>query len=1079
MLIIIHLILLLFFLLQDIKGIEEEYIDKLNDFITISKNQEIKIKVKSQSIAYFDSIDQNSIISIESEKGTKKRIEGQFLTLEEEIIYTIIISLYNSETPSILQRYVYPYNLTKDTIDIQDNEINYLYLIQDTNTTLNFEKNTINKIITLSRKTFEAKIIIYTNNQMFELNKNNLYYVINSNYKGILILETKESNGFIQFLSSSENDTDHMSLMASSTFNNYKIEFNTLTLFIPYTEKEIEIQLTSPEAFQYSFSNGYSLTTLYYWYYYNSTFNNKIDAQKKDNNYIASLKFYKLFGNINLIDKEYFVFTIGINLKTNKNVFINYNQFSQIDDLMDEAIDEIYCNNIKKNFHNLFELYVYTDIAKNPPKNIKGYPNYHHEKINIEERLAKIKTTNRYFYEFYQEIETIIGAVKDRHLIVYSIKTPKGISLKKNYVNLPFDFIIKEHDSQYRIFIKKNNYYNKYDKTFQKVIDDHLQSPLKRINGIDPFSYIQNWSKFKGLKNPHAQFTKRISEISHFYLYNHPLNYSELSLNEYEFEDDNILRIPYYFEVKNVKDLKFNNYFLNVIKAEDTNEVPSIEEIYNNYLIFKGEKKQQLRQIINSNFKIDWNSDLSYFENNNKRFIKCRVDDINKVNVIYQNSFSFDYTGRAISKIIKCVKMFYSNNYPIIIIESQNRGGKVVLYSVLLQILQPKIEFKDYRSYRITPLSEEYLKTKQFRDNINTLDCSAINSYQDIKNFIEDSYGDSSIHHNRTYPHDPIDKSHRLALRELRKELLNNGKYYKKKPTDIIIFTDSYSFSATSGLIKGFQNTGSAVTVGFFGNPKIEGTDLFDASQSSSTTDKLEYTKVKGELKKYGFIVDRITFAESYNFHQINVKDQIPREYSLDPIDFRFNFYSDYSDEKYDDFIKEGLKIHKMLNEDKKCNSKNDILFLDDDKCSIIEGDVYAHGGYKCGSDNLWDTSKCKPYYCDLGYYFDQVQKKCVKNCQFEDEKGIFIYEDNYEKIFDDGKNVKYTFIFLFYPGRKYFSNIISNGLSKKKPITSSITSIEKQLDSKLEIKEVKTSLKLLNLDLGNTKYSFFKKGEN
>ena len=83
--------------------------------------------------------------------------------------------------------------------------------------------------------------------------------------------------------------------------------------------------------------------------------------------------------------------------------------------------------------------------------------------------------------------------------------------------------------------------------------------------------------------------------------------------------------------------MKFNNYFLNVIKAEDTNEVPSIEEIYNNYLIFKGEKKQQLRQIINSNFKIDWNSDLSYFENNNKRFIKCRVDDINKVNVIYQN----------------------------------------------------------------------------------------------------------------------------------------------------------------------------------------------------------------------------------------------------------------------------------------------------------------------------------------------------------------------------------------------------------------------------------------------------------
>ena len=561
-----------------------------------------------------------------------------------------------------------------------------------------------------------------------------------------------------------------------------------------------------------------------------------------------------------------------------------------------------------------------------------------------------------------------------------------------------------------------------------------MKIPLKHINGIDPFDYIQNWSKFKGLKSPHAHFTKRIAEISHFYLYNHPLNYSELSLNEYEFEDDKILRIPYYFEIKEIKDLKFNNYLLNVIKAEDTNEIPSIDKIYNNYLIFKGEKKQQLRQITNQNLKVDWDKDLSYIENNNnKRFIKCRVDDTNKVNVIYQNSFHFYSVEKAISKIIKCVKKFYLNNYPIIIIESKNGGGVVRIYSVLLQILQPKIEFTDYRSYRITPILEEYLKTKKFSDNINTLDCSAINSYQDIKNFIEDSYGDSSIHHNRTYPHDPIDKSHRLALRELRKELLNNNQYYKKKPTDIIIFTDSYSFSATRCLIKGFQNTGSAVTVGFFGNPKIEGTDLFDASQSSSTIDKLENSKIKYELKKYGFELSSITFAESYNFHQQNVKDQIPREYALDPVDFRFNFYSDYSDEKYDDFIKEGLKIHKMLNEDKKCNSKNDILFLDDDKCSIIDGNIYAHGGYKCGSDNKWNTSDCEPYYCDEGYYFDQIQKKCIKNCEFANEKGLFIDEDNYEKTFDEENNIKYTFIFLLYGEKKYFSNIISNGQSKKK----------------------------------------------
>ena len=56
-----------------------------------------------------------------------------------------------------------------------------------------------------------------------------------------------------------------------------------------------------------------------------------------------------------------------------------------------------------------------------------------------------------------------------------------------------------------------------------------------------------------------------------------------------------------------------------------------------------------------------------------------------------------------------------------------------------------------------------------------------------------------------------------------------------KIPSDIIIFTDSYCFSACSELIKPFQNTGGAIIVGFNGNPKIRGTDEFDGSQSSSS----------------------------------------------------------------------------------------------------------------------------------------------------------------------------------------------------------------------------------------------------
>ena len=108
---------------------------------------------------------------------------------------------------------------------------------------------------------------------------------------------------------------------------------------------------------------------------------------------------------------------------------------------MDEALSEVYCNNIIKDMQEIFEIYVYTDIAKNPPK-INGDPNYHHEKINIKERLSKIITKNRYFYEFYQEIELILSSVRDGHLNIVAKETPLLTQISQYHAVLPFDFKI-------------------------------------------------------------------------------------------------------------------------------------------------------------------------------------------------------------------------------------------------------------------------------------------------------------------------------------------------------------------------------------------------------------------------------------------------------------------------------------------------------------------------------------------------------------------------------------------------------------------------------------------------------------
>ena len=76
------------------------------------------------------------------------------------------------------------------------------------------------------------------------------------------------------------------------------------------------------------------------------------------------------------------------------------------------------------------------------------------------------------------------------------------------------------------------------------------------------------------------------------YLHSRPLNYSDLSFNEFEFDSGDILRIPYIIKKPLKQDIEFDNYFLNILKSNK--EIPHIEEIYDNFLVFRGEKKKNI-----------------------------------------------------------------------------------------------------------------------------------------------------------------------------------------------------------------------------------------------------------------------------------------------------------------------------------------------------------------------------------------------------------------------------------------------------------------------------------------------------
>ena len=118
------------------------------------------------------------------------------------------------------------------------------------------------------------------------------------------------------------------------------------------------------------------------------------------------------------------------------------------------------------------------------------------------------------------------------------------------------------------------------------------------------------------------------------------------------------------------------------------------------------------------------------------------------------------------------------------------------------QLFQMRTVDRAYFSYRMTDITKK-LKSGDFsRTNAKT--CEIINSFSKLKE-IKDyyNYNGESIEHKRSEAIDVMHFSLRNILRQYREKYKNNQNL--KKPIDILIFTDAYSYSGTSGLIKGFR----------------------------------------------------------------------------------------------------------------------------------------------------------------------------------------------------------------------------------------------------------------------------------
>ena len=667
--------------------------------------------------------------------------------------------------------------------------------------------------------------------------------------------------------------------------------------------------------------------------------------------------------------------------------------------IISEQVSEEYCNNVIGNLTALIkEGYVYSDFLK-APKQPK--PNYFN-KMDLIQELEDINTTNRSFYEFYGDIMRIIGNTEDGHFAVYSLETPNKIKLRDYYFCIPFYYYVKEVFDDDNITIKDTyltidplpNYcQSKYSNETLTKINELSGLKIISINGLDPFEYLEKMGR--NLVSPHSPQCKYINSLD--YIEQHSLSFyphkkEDLPIS-IQFEGNELLETEYTLQKRVYFSEEFREYYLAQLNKSFKNNIPfpKFEEIEKKFKIKKG--------LIN---KLKDDKDMWDLQSEDET-IKCRVDNENQFNVFYQSSFSPDNFNEYEDIMYKCFSKFYSNDFKIIVIEDRNGGGYSELCIPFTQYLRPKISKPS-----ITALKSTQLNLKNFfrtDENLNPKTCFPYTEEDNILDGPEDIYNDGidEVIHKRTKDIELFNIFEKKILEKKRVEYLKTGK--TKKPTDILVFTDGYSFSCTSVFIKGLQVHGHGIIVGFNTRPGLDKSD-FDASQSNSAVETFDISENVQNLRKLGFN-SHITFAEEFDPNDKETP-KTPMEFLIYPVDEISTIYKAYNDNRYQRFMDEAKRIFTKY--ETECNPANKFLYKETEECDSKINIPKAHGGYICGEDGKWDTNQCIAAYCDDGFYLNDDRTECIRNPCDDIQLNEIIINEEKEKEYIIEPNNSYIF---------------------------------------------------------------------
>ena len=620
-----------------------------------------------------------------------------------------------------------------------------------------------------------------------------------------------------------------------------------------------------------------------------------------------------------------------------------------------------FIDNLSKAFS---DAYAFNDICKNPPQ--PSFNSNYHKKIDIQKELNEIDLTDITPYEFYRKIITILSGLKDSHIQM----NWKPLNLDKFFILGPIDYSIKEdEEGNLKIYGQCIDELDDFENSeeIKEICLYYSDTPIKYINDLDPFEYINSFGgNFLSTKNSHGTFSFKLRYHNSVPLSDYPLSLEDLENYKVEFESGDSFETGFLI----ASDIDIDSERLRNLDSKGKIHKKKIFKS-NGRLNIKNNKQKPIRFYKDLlNFIINWNYEC-------EDILKCSSDQTNQINIYYISSFQPSDKELFNQTLENCYKLFDDNIYPIIVINDLNNGGYVSLSQVFLGIISPLIPIKLYSGrMRITDSFKDIEKINEYiNSNLTKMDDCLDCTYDYLNDGKINVDYENGINSQLTELFYINNKSIQYSIENSRNKMNN-----KRKPTDIIIFTDGYSFSAASLFIKYLKDNGGGIIVQYLGNPNKDD-EIFDISQSPSPVFSSNILQIFSEDNYNNLLNDyecELQMPGIQTFYsKNNNNNNIPLEYEVSTPDEKSGIYEGFDGDSYNKFIDKAKEIFdKYKNE---CNSNNKNLLKISEECDEKFNNKYTHGGYECGDDGKW-SNNCIASYCDSGYTFDKINKKCIKD---------------------------------------------------------------------------------------------------